>query len=97
METRKRFNTMWAGLLPGLILPFLVLLLIWAIRSNQELGTFLRVFQKDGNLAKVMALSAVPNLLLFYIFIWTRRSFSARGVILATLVLAGLILVLKFA
>ena len=97
MSSRKRFNSLWSGFIPGLILPLLVLLLIWAVRSHQDLGTFLKVFQRDGYLAKVLSLSVVPNLLLFYIFIWTRRTFSARGVILATLVVAGIMLVLKFA
>lgn len=87
---------MWTGFVPGLILPMLMIILIWALKSDQGLKDFILDFQRNGNLAKVLALSGVPNLLLFYIFIWTHRSFAARGVILATLILAGLSLILKF-
>jgi hypothetical protein len=49
-----------------------------------------------GLLSKLLSLSAIPNLLLFFVFIWTNRPFSARGVIFATLVVALVMLVLKF-
>jgi hypothetical protein len=47
-------------------------------------------------LSKVVSLAAIPNLLLFFLFIWTKRNFSARGVIFATLLLAFVMLILKF-
>lgn len=96
MSTRKKFNTMWAGFIPGLILPLLLLVVLWVLRSSQDLKSFILTFQRAGNLAKVLALGGLPNLLLFYVFIWTRRSFAARGVILATLILAAVTFVLKF-
>jgi hypothetical protein len=46
--------------------------------------------------SKVLSLATVPNLLLFFLFIWTHRNFSARGVIFATLLMAFVMLVLKF-
>ena len=49
-----------------------------------------------GMLSKVLSLAAVPNLLLFFVFIWTHKNFSARGVIFATLLVAFVMLILKF-
>jgi len=97
MKTKKRFNTLLSGLIPGIILPLVTLVIIWAIQSEEGLFDFLQKFQHRQVLSKIVSLAALPNLLLFFLFIWTDRTFSARGVIFATLVLAFLMLVLKFA
>lgn len=84
------------GLIPGLILPPLALVLFWLVKSDLGLWTFLQRFQMLGMLTKVLSLASIPNLLLFFVFIWTHRNFSARGVIFATLLIAFVMLVLKF-
>ncbi len=88
---------MWWGLLPGIILPLITLIIIWLIQYDGGFFQFLKEFQQFGLLSKVVSLAAIPNLLLFFLFIWTDRTFSSRGVIFATLVLAFLMLMLKFA
>ncbi len=85
------------GLITGLMLPVSTLLIIWFVRHDMGLGEFLSSFQRIGALSKIVSLSVIPNLLLFFLFIWTNRTFSARGVIFATLVVALIMLVLKFA
>jgi len=97
MKTPKRFDTMWWGLIPGIILPLTTLIIIWAVQYDGGFIQFLKEFQQFGLLSKVVSLAAIPNLLLFFLFIWTDRTFSSRGVIFATLLLAFLMLVLKFA
>jgi hypothetical protein len=84
------------GLILGLILPPLTLVIFWLVKSDLGLWNFLQRFQVLGMLSKVVSLAAIPNLLLFFVFIWTRRNFSARGVIFATLVMAFAMLILKF-
>lgn len=93
----KRLDSMALGLIAGLVLPLVTLLVLWVIRFEGGLFEFLSSFQKIGALSKLVSLSVIPNLLLFFIFIWTNRTFSARGVIFATLVVAMVMLVLKFA
>ena len=88
---------MWWGLLPGIILPLITLIIIWLIQYDGGFFQFLKEFQQFGLLSKVVSLAAIPNLLLFFLFIWTDRTFSSRGDIFATLVLAFLMLMLKFA
>ncbi|MFH0756946.1 MAG: hypothetical protein V2B15_06650 [Bacteroidota bacterium] len=95
--SKKRFDTVLAGLIPGLVLPLATLLIIWMVRYEGGLKDFLTSFQRLQMLSKVLSLSTIPNLLLFFLFIWTNRTFSARGVIFATLVVAAVMLVLKFA
>jgi len=97
MKTKKRFDSLLSGLIPGIVFPLIVLVVIWAIQSEDGLFDFLQRFQRHNVLSKMVSLAALPNLLLFFLFIWTDRTFSARGVIFATLVLAFVMLVLKFA
>jgi hypothetical protein len=97
MAEIKRFDSMALGLIAGLVLPLITLVLIWVVRYDIGLGEFLSSFQRLGMLSKLISLSVIPNLLLFFIFIWTNRTFSARGVIFATLVVAMVMLLIKFA
>jgi hypothetical protein len=54
-------------------------------------------FIKEGNLlGKVITLAAIPNLFVFFVFIKKRQDYRARGVLLATILLALFTLVLKF-
>jgi len=94
--SEKRYNSVLAGLVPGLLFPSLTLLVLWTVKSDLGLIEFLVQFQRLQMLSKLISLSAIPNLLLFFLFIWTNRNLSARGVIFATLLLAFLMLILKF-
>ena len=97
MNPKKRFDSLLSGLIPGIVFPLMVMVVMWAVKSEDGLFDFLRRFQHQHMLSKLVSLAAIPNLLLFFLFIWTDRTFSARGVIFATLVIAFVMLVLKFA
>lgn len=94
--SEKRFDSMLHGLIPGLLLPPLALVIFWWVKSDLGFWNFLVRFQFMGMLSKVLSVVTIPNLLLFFVFIWTHRNFSARGVIFATLLIAFVMLVLKF-
>jgi uncharacterized membrane protein len=97
MKTDRKLDTMLSGLVAGILLPAITLLVFWLVKYDGGFFEFLSQFQGMGLLSKVISLSAIPNLLLFFICIWTNRNFSARGVIFATLIVALVMLVLKFA
>ena len=97
MKTEKRFNSVFTGLIPGILLPLITLVIFWAVRFDGGFFEFITLFGRMGILSKVLSLCILPNLLLFFIFIWTNRTFSARGVIFATIVMAFVMLVVKFA
>ena len=94
--SNKKFDTLLTGLLPALVLPVLTMLVFWLVKSDRGLLEFLTRFQQMKMLSKVVSLAAIPNLLLFFVFIWTNRNFSARGVIFATFLLAFIMVILKF-
>jgi len=97
MKTEPTLNSMAVGLISGLILPVMTVAVIWLVRYDGGLFEFISSFQRLGMLSKVISLATIPNLLLFFICIWTNRNFSARGIIFATLIVAFIMLVLKFA
>jgi hypothetical protein len=97
MAVNNRFDSVVLGLIAGLVLPVITLFVIWLVRFEGGLGEFFASFRQMSMLSKVISLSAIPNLLLFFLFIWTDRTFSARGVIFATLVVAMVMLLIKFA
>ena len=94
--SERKFDSMILGLITGLFLPPIALVIFWLVKSDLGLWNFLVRFQFLGMLTKVLSLATVPNLLLFFLFIWTHRNFSARGVIFATLLMAFVMLILKF-
>lgn len=62
-------------------------------------GTFkdaLAVMKEKDLYGKVLSIAAIPNLLAFFIFLKKKQDFRAKGVLLATLLVAVLILVSQF-
>jgi hypothetical protein len=87
---------MLIGTALGLVAPVIVLLLFYVIRYSQiSFGRFLQMVNMEGTFSPRISLCVIVNLLIFYLFIWTNRYYSARGVILATFVYAGLVIYLK--
>jgi len=97
MKVDKRFDNMLYGLILGIIIPVCTLVGFWKVRYDGGLFEFFEDFQRVGMLSKVLSLCTIPNLLLFFLFIWTNKSYSARGAIFATLVAAGIVVTLKIA
>ena len=55
------------------------------------------VIINDKNLyGQILSIAAIPNLLVFFIFIKKRQDYRARGVLIATFLVAFLILVSQF-
>ncbi|WP_299669274.1 hypothetical protein [uncultured Polaribacter sp.] len=52
---------------------------------------------KEGNLyGKVLSLAAIPNLFVFFIFIKKKQDHKAKGVLMATILIALTTFILKF-
>lgn len=88
----KAGNSIISGLIPGIILPafFLVIIILVRMKDNSFLDYLYSLYNLNV-LSKVISICLIPNLLLFFIFIWTNRLQSARGVILS-MFLAGLVI-----
>ena len=52
---------------------------------------------KEGKLfGKVIGLAAIPNLFVFFVFLKKKQDYRAKGVLIATIITALIMLILKF-
>lgn len=73
-------------------------LYIFVLSEIKELSveSTLKVAIEEGLIGNIIALGALMNLLVFFVFMKKNQYYRARGVILATLIAAILILISKF-
>lgn len=55
----------------------------------------LQAAKTEGFLGKLMSLGAILNLIVFFIFITKRKDYKARGVLIATVLVALLTFIIK--
>jgi len=93
---KKNRNKLTYGFYPGLILPIVVFAVLYFF-SKQEvtLTEYIQTLWRLGALLKILSLCVLPNLLLFLIFYRIKYDLAARGVIMATLVYAFLVMISK--
>ena len=72
----------------------MLLYLEYISETNSISATFQKV-KEGGVLNTVLAMAAIPNLFVFFIFIKKKQDYRARGVLLATVITALATFVLK--
>lgn len=63
--------------------------------SKFDFQETLTVMKEQGLYGKVLTLAAIPNLFVFFVFIKKKQDYRARGVLLATILIAFTTFVLK--
>ncbi len=96
MKKTAKYDRWLPGLIAGIVLPVIAFLVSWLILSDNNLKTYYQQFQLLNRLSGLISLCALPNLLVFFVFIWLNMYQAARGVIIATFILALMMLVVKF-
>lgn len=91
-----RKKHMLIGFLIGLIANMAGLYLYVFFFTNYEIEDALLISYEDGFIGKLIALGAILNFLPFFVFLKKKEDFKARGVLLATILSAITILILKF-
>ncbi len=91
-------NKQLIGLLIGLTLPLVFGYLLFEGRYQGDLGfvEFLKAMFQLHSLGKMVSVSVLPNLLVFFIAIWTNRLLAARGIVMATLIYTIVTLLIWF-
>lgn len=94
----SKFNTFWLGALFGLLIPAIAGFLFYYNFSPKSFNfvDFINYTRYLDLTSSIISLCVIPNLLCFFIFIWTEKYLSARGVVFATLVYVMLVMVIKF-
>ena len=94
---KSRFNSLYLGLILGVIFPIISLCGYYLVNFNEfAFSDFVKMIIARNIYVKILALCVLPNLLLFFIFIWKNYLTSARGVLMATIICAVIIIILKF-
>ena len=96
-KKKKNFTTFLTGLIAGLILPLLTVLGFYLIRfsGNKTITEFIEYLRYYDVTTKIISLCVLPNLLLFFVFMWTNRYEPAKGVILSALIYTIFVLILN--
>lgn len=92
------FDKYWFGTLTGLFVPLIFFVLVYFVREfDMEFDIFISRLYRFKALPKLISLTLLPDVILFFFFM--RKDFlkSAWGVILSLFLYAILILILKFA
>lgn len=91
----KLDNFKWV-FFPSMVLPLISLSFFYLSISNRfSVNEFFTFLTRSGTLTKLLSLSVVPNLLLFFIFIWLDYLKGARGVLAATFITAIIIIMIQ--
>lgn len=99
-EEKPRFDwdRMWLGIVLGAIGPVFPFFGYYLINyGGISFARFLHTLNIGEMYIPIIKLCVIANLLIFFIFIWTNKYRSARGVLLATFLYAFLIVYLTFA
>lgn len=92
----RRWNKFWIGFVLGLVLPVIVFLIFYLVKfSHVAFGEYLEYSVRMKALPKVLSLCAIPNLIIFYVFLQKEYWRTTRGVIGATLAYTVGVLILK--
>lgn len=83
------------GAVTGLIANVFGVLLFFLIFLKGSLEDNLMYAYQFGELGKIVAIGAIPNLPVFFLFLKNKRFYRARGVLLITILLAIGILLLN--
>jgi hypothetical protein len=93
---KSRYDLVKLGFALGIIVPLISFFIVYKIKfSSYTLREFYDFLITMNALPKILSLMVIPNLLVFFIFIWTEHLYAARGVLAATVFDAILILALK--
>lgn len=81
----NRFDSVLVGMICGIIGPVIGFFLYYYIfRHEPTLEGFWNIAIQRSNIPKVMSLSVIANLLIFFLFVRSNRLLASRGVLLGT-------------
>ena len=97
MKSVEKYNNLRIGLILGILSPLLGFLVIYGVAfRGLSLSEYVDLLIYNKKLSSIISLSVIPNLLLFFIFIWLNYLYSARGVLASTLIFALVVVLTKF-
>lgn len=94
-----RKDDLWLGIVLGVLGPvagFLIFYMMKFLPLGQSIGVYLNLFKDNSFLIpKVMSLSLLANGITFFLYTHYRKDETSRGILVATLIYAIVIIVFK--
>lgn len=84
------------GFLMGIFANITGVILYTYFFIKYELGAAIRIAIENGSIGNIIALGAVLNLFTFFVLIKKKQLLRAKGVLMATMLAALLVLISKF-
>jgi len=93
---RLKIDKLWIGILLGIILPLLTFYAIYLFGFPSVNSVTLAEFLKVSELfTRILSLSVIPNVALFFLFVWLNMLNAAKGVLGATMIYAIIVFAMK--
>ncbi len=64
--------------------------------SKYSFKETLKILNEQDLYGKIIGLAAIPNLFVFFVFLKKKQDYRARGVLLASFLLAFIVLIIQF-
>ena len=84
------------GVLLGIIAPIIACIFYVVFINEETLENFINNFVTDGNLPKIISLSLLINLALFFVKLKFNKDEQSRGILFSTFLYGVVIVILKF-
>ncbi len=84
------------GIITGILANTLGVILYILIFSDRGIDATIQQSLAEGFFGKIVTLGAVLNLIAFFLFIRKKQDYRARGVLLATVIVAITVMIRKF-
>jgi hypothetical protein len=85
----QKIDKQWIGLLLGLITPSITFFSIYLFAYHRDsFTTYYEMISAKKFLSQILSLSVLPNVGVFFIFIWLNKMNAAKGVLAATILVA---------
>jgi hypothetical protein len=90
-----KINPLINGLVLGLLTPLLTLVFIVCFFTDISLKNSLIDLYQTRSINGLISIAAIPNMLLFFVFLKQNRDTIAKGVLAATLLIAMITVLIK--
>ncbi len=96
-KPKSTINSFWFGLAAGLIVPIITIIIAYyQAYSYMDFKVFYVRFVHLKLFSAFISLCALPDMLVFFIFIWGNRLIAARGALTSIFILTMIVVLFKF-
>jgi hypothetical protein len=93
----SKFDKLWIGFILALLVPVITLYIVFIYKFDEySIGQFFNFMIAMRIMSKMFSLCVLPNLGLFFLFIWGDFLHGARGVLTATFFVTFVIIIIQF-